>query len=93
MAIIACNYCLEEELKALFKDCGQIKEVRIIRNFRKQPKGYVAPKKRRVIFRFAYVEFETKEAVQKAIKAVSGAKFNENVVKVDQAGEPSKWHS
>jgi RNA recognition motif-containing protein len=68
----------EDELKTLFKDCGKIKEVRIIKNREQRPKG------------FAYIEFENKDAVQKAQKTMNDKEFKGLQIKVDQAGEPRR---
>jgi RNA recognition motif-containing protein len=68
----------EDELNTLFKDCGKIKEVRIIKNREQRPKG------------FAYIEFENKDAVQKAQKTMNDKEFKGQQIKVDQAGEPRR---
>lgn len=58
-----------EDLKDHFSDCGEIKRITILTDkFTQKPKGYVFISfiDHPPLFRYAYVEFSTKEAAIKA---------------------------
>ena len=57
--------CTENDLKKFFKDCGKIVEVRIAKRDDGKLKG------------FAHVDFETKEAMEKAVEK-NGKEFNKS---------------
>jgi len=61
----------EEDLGDFFDDCGKIRKIRIVKRDG-QSRG------------FGYIEFQTTEAVQKALTR-SGAKIDGRTIKVDIA--------
>ncbi|HOD29292.1 MAG TPA: RNA-binding protein [Syntrophales bacterium] len=68
----------EDDLKANFSQCGNIVSVNIIRDkFSGQSKG------------FGFVEMETEEAAQEAIKKFSGGQLDGNTIVVNEA-KPKK---
>lgn len=68
----------EEDLKANFCQCGNIVSVNIIRDkFTGQTKG------------FGFVEMETEEGAQEAIKKFSGGQLDGNTIVVNEA-KPKK---
>ena len=67
------NYkCTENDLKKFFKDCGKVVEVRIA----KKPDGKLKG--------FAHVDFETKEAMEKAVEK-NGKELQGRPLKIDQS--------
>jgi len=64
----------EDDLKANFSQCGNIVSLNIIRDkFSGQSKG------------FGFVEMETEEAAQEAIKKFSGGQLDGNTIVVNEA--------
>ena len=64
--------CTENDLKKFFKDCGKIVEVRIAKRDDGKLKG------------FAHVDFETKEAMEKAVEK-NGKELQGRPLKIDQS--------
>ena len=64
--------CTENDLKKFFKDCGKIAEVRIAKRDDGKLKG------------FAHVDFETKEAMEKAVEK-NGKELQGRPLKIDQS--------
>lgn len=67
----------EEELRAFFVPCGDIENVRLVRD----PKTFLGKG-------IGYVMYKTKEAMQKAIKDLDGAKFKGRELRVKRAVDP-----
>ena len=64
--------CTENDLKKFFKDCGKVVDVRLA----KKPDGKLKG--------FAHVDFETKEAVDKAVEK-NGQELQGRALKVDKS--------
>lgn len=69
----------EEELRSFFVPCGEIENVRLVRD----PKTFLGKG-------IGYVMFKTKEAMQKAIKEMDGAKFKNRELRVKKAVDPQR---
>jgi nucleolar protein 12 len=69
----------EEELREFFADCGEIENVRLIRD----AKTFVGKG-------IGYVMYKTKEAMQEALKKKEGAKFKGRPLRVKRAVDPKR---
>ena len=69
----------EEELREFFADCGEIENVRLIR----EPKTFVGKG-------IGYVMYKTKEAMAEALKKKEGAKFKGRPLRVKRAVDPKR---
>lgn len=69
----------EEELREFFADCGEISNVRLVRD----PKTFLGKG-------IGYVMYKTKEAMQKAIKEKEGKKFKGRDLRVKRAVDPKR---
>ena len=69
----------EEELREFFATCGDIENVRLVRD----PKTFLGKG-------IGYVMFKTKEAMQKCIAEKDGAKFKGRELRVKRAVDPKR---
>lgn len=69
----------EEELRAFFVGCGDIENVRVVRD----PKTFIGKG-------IGYVMFKTKESMQKAIADREGSKFKGRDLRVKRAVDPKR---
>ena len=69
----------EEELREFFVGCGEIENVRLVRD----PKTFLGKG-------IGYVMFKNKEEMQKAIKEKDGAKFKGRELRVKRAVDPKR---
>ena len=69
----------EEELREFFASCGEIENVRLVRD----PKTFLGKG-------IGYVMFKTKEAMQKCIAEKDGSKFKNRELRVKRAVDPKR---
>lgn len=69
----------EEELRAFFVSCGEIENVRLVRD----PKTHLGKG-------IGYVMYKTKEGMQAAIKEKDGQKFKGRELRVKRAVDPKR---
>ncbi len=66
----------DDELRELFKECGNVASIRIITD------AYTGKSRG-----FAFIEMETSEEAKSAISTLNGRELNGKVIKVDEARE------
>lgn len=69
----------EEELRAHFEECGEIKNVRVVRD----PKTFLGKG-------IGYVQFATKEEMRAAIESKNTQKFRDRQLRIKKAVEPKR---
>ena len=76
------NDLKEDELKAMFKEFGEVESVKIIKDrFSEQPRGY------------GFVDMPSNSEADQAIKALNGTWMNGASIKVNQADPGGKRKS
>jgi len=69
----------EEELRGQFADCGQIENIRLVRD----PKTHIGKG-------IGYIMFDTKESMNKALKEKKDLKFKGRELRIARAVEPKR---